>query len=63
MEAGRRVVGEAKPGLTNIVYRGRRCGLGTERGWGERVSLGKAQLKMQCDSTCKVVKMFGQDVT
>lgn len=63
MGVGRRVVGEAKTRLTNIVYRGGRSGSETERGWGERVSLGKAQLKMQFDSTCKVVKMFGQDVT
>lgn len=34
-----------------------------EKGWGELVSLGKAPLKMQFDSTCKVVEMFGQDVT
>lgn len=34
-----------------------------ERGWGERVSLGEAQLEMQLDSTGKVVKVFGQDVT
>lgn len=61
--AGRRVVGEAKMRLTSIVYGGRRSGSETERGWGEHVSLGKAQLKMQFDSTCEVVKMFGQDVT
>lgn len=30
---------------------------------GRTCILGKAQLKMQFDSTCKVVKMFGQDVT
>lgn len=31
---------------------------------GENVYLWeKAQLKMQFDSTCEVVKMFGQDVT
>lgn len=49
--------------LTNIGSGGRRAGSGTERGWGERVSLGKAQLKMQFDSSCEVAKMFGQDVT
>lgn len=27
------------------------------------MSLGKAQLEMQLDSTCEVVKRFGQDVT
>lgn len=49
--------------LTNIGSGGRRAGSETERGRGERVSLGKAQLKMQFDSSCEVVKMFGQDVT
>lgn len=52
-----------KRNLTNIGCGGRRAGSETERGWGERVSLGKAQLKMQFDSTCEVLKMFGQDVT
>lgn len=41
MGVKRRVVGEAKMRLTNIVYGGRRSGSETERGWGERVSLGK----------------------
>lgn len=63
MRVGWRVVDEAKMRLTNIVYGDRRSGSGVERGGGERVSLGKAQLKMQFDSTCKVVKMdVAQDV-
>lgn len=52
-----------KRDLTNLGSGGRRTGSETERGWGERVSLGMARLKMQFDSTCEVVKMFGQDVT
>lgn len=52
-----------KRDLTNLGSGGRRAGSETERGWGERVSLGMARLKMQFDSTCEVVKMFGQDVT
>jgi len=52
-----------KTGLTSAVCGGRSCGSERERGWGEGVSLGKAQLTMQLDSTCEAAEVFGQDVT
>lgn len=60
---GRRVVGEAGTSRTGTVCGGRRSGSEAEGGRGAGVSLGKAQLKVQFDSTGEAAKVFGQDVT